>query len=138
MPGTRDCSCTKCEKSCHVVLKTDRAQSIGRLKLMEQAHCAYCWEPLKANTEWPCTRSAWRIGTKFKDLSVNHCGHVFHTLCINKQTHCRQCHVLIRGVSPLHVILAKEESKEDKCQSPSSMDRRINQIEKELEELRLK
>ena len=85
MSATDGCSCVKCEKSCHVVLKTDRAHSITRLKLMEQAHCAYCWEPLKVSSEWPCTRSAWRIATKFKDLSVNHCGHVFHALCINKK-----------------------------------------------------
>ena len=134
MPVDSRCSCIHCDKSCHVILNTGEAHTIQRLTLMEQALCAYCWKPLQANTN--CSRSVWRIAIKFKDLSVNHCGHVFHALCINKEAHCRKCNDLIKGVSQLHIIDG-EISSPNKFQESSLLERRLSLIEKELEALRL-
>ena len=54
--GGRHCPCDECSQSCHLYLKPDEAQTIHRIKLLEQAHCAWCWKPLRVNTVWPGAR----------------------------------------------------------------------------------
>ena len=134
MSARQQCPCRECSQSCHVCLKTDQAQTVGRIKLLEQAHCAFCWRPLQVTSEWPGPRTRLLPSDCSHDLSVAQCGHVFHSACLHKQTHCRQCNVFIRDVSPLHVVVAATES------APSggeSLERRLNSIEKELATMRL-
>ena len=135
MSGRQQCPCRECSQSCHLSLKPDQAQTVTRIKLLEQAHCAFCWRPLQVSSAWPGPRTSWLPPADGDELSVIQCGHVFHSGCVHKQTHCRQCHVLITEVAPLHLVM---EETFNEVEPPSSdLERRLSLVERELAMMRL-
>jgi hypothetical protein len=75
----------------------------SRLKILEQAHCAHCWRPLRTNSAWPGPRESHRppYGNG-RHLLVANCGHVFHGACAVKPSHCPKCFVFIAELIPLN------------------------------------
>ena len=83
----------------------------------------------------PLLRRDWRLTSEQDEISVTQCGHVFHSVCVPQQAHCRQCHVLITEVAPLHIVV--EEPSEAKPSSSSDLERRLSLVERELAMMRL-
>ena len=103
MSSSRSSPCTECEEAIHVY---HIQQKDEKLKLLEQSNCAKCWRPLYYNTKWPGSHESLRPpfyspATKTK-YSVAQCGHIFHTPCLAKETHCQLCLAYIKSVRPMH------------------------------------
>jgi hypothetical protein len=77
--------------------------SESRLKILEQAHCAHCWRPLRVTSAWPGPRESHRppYGNG-RHMLVANCGHVFHGACAVKPSHCPKCFVFIAELIPLN------------------------------------
>ena len=94
----------KCS-TCHEVVHVTSVKSPGlkHLKLLEQAHCAHCWRPLRIAIAWPGPREAERApyGNGLS-IVVAQCGHLYHGTCSGKVTHCTVCFAKIQKLVQLH------------------------------------
>ena len=105
--------CSECDEAIHVYHIQQRDE---KLKLLQQTNCAKCWRPLHYNTKWPGSHENLRPpffspATKTK-FSVAQCGHVFHTPCLTKETHCQLCLAYIKSVRPMHYHVSNKNNED--------------------------
>ena len=105
--------CSECDEAIHVYHIQQRDE---KLKLLQQTNCAKCWRPLHYNTKWPGSNENLRPpffspATKTK-FSVAQCGHVFHTPCLAKETHCQLCLAFIKSVRPMHYHVSNKDNED--------------------------
>ena len=99
--STTKCSgCIQCTQAVHINIIQN--QDVKRLKLFEQARCAFCWRPLKINLAWPGPRESQRPPFGNGTLLVAQCGHIFHGCCASKSSKCKTCLAKIQKLIPLH------------------------------------
>ncbi len=83
-------------------------------RLMEQSHCAKCWNPLLVPLGWPGPRrgltSPW-MDPKNMSLQVTQCGHVYHVACVAGEDHCAACRAYITRQGPLQVVVKSYDSR---------------------------
>ena len=112
--STTKCSgCIQCTQAVHINIIQN--QDVKRLKLFEQARCAFCWRPLKINSAWPGSRESQRPPFGNGTLLVAQCGHIFHGCCASKSSKCKTCFATIQKLIPLHY-------QEQKCEDAKPPD----------------
>ena len=95
------CPCSACSEVVHVYYD-QKSLLRNDLKLLEQAHCAHCWRPLRVPTAWPGPREGQRppYGNG-GSMVVAHCGHIYHGYCASKLSHCGLCFSSLKKLTPL-------------------------------------
>jgi hypothetical protein len=96
------CACRACSEVVHVY-RDQKLLLRNDLKLLEQAHCAHCWRPLRVATAWPGPREGQRppYGNG-SSMVVAQCGHIYHETCTSKLSHCGLCFSSLDKMIPLH------------------------------------
>ena len=97
------CQCSTCSEAVHVY-HDQKSLLKNNLKLLEQAHCAHCWRPLRVPNAWPGPREGQRppYGNGAGAIVVAQCGHIYHGNCASKLSHCGLCFASLQKLIPLH------------------------------------
>ena len=88
-----------CEDATDLYFVKNPGEGQEKFKLLQQAHCASCWRPLRYNTVWPGSSENLRPPFHYTlrtPMAVSQCGHVFHLPCATQVSHCPICRVLIQ------------------------------------------
>jgi hypothetical protein len=98
----KSCLCSACSEVTHIYYEKS-VHLKHNLKLLEQAHCAHCWRPLKIASSWPGPKESQRppYGNG-SSIMVAQCGHLYHGTCAGKASHCALCFSSIQKLIPLH------------------------------------